>query len=144
MEEATAAHPYADRYGASYSVYGDVDVDALLSVVKPWAPFRVWRKGDPVAGGRVAATAGVAIDIGEDRDRVEPAILRFLLEERVFLTAASKLVSHGVRSVVTCRMWVYATLPSQVTLSPTALTQLAAARVELEVVGYPCADHPHP
>ena len=45
----------ADRY----SIYGDVDVDALLSVARPWAPFRIWRKGDPVAGGRVATTGVV-------------------------------------------------------------------------------------
>lgn len=136
------ADPDADRYGASYSIYGDVDVDALLSVARPWAPCRVWRKGDPVAGGRVATTAGVTIDVGADRDRVEPAILRFLLEDRVFLAAAAQLVSHAVRSVLTCRMRVGATAPSHVRLSPTALTQLAAARVELEVAGYPPADRP--
>ena len=139
-----AADPDADRYGASYSVYGDVDVDALLATARPWAPFRSWLKGDPVAGGRVATTAGVTIDIGDDRARVEPAILRFLLEERVFLAAASKLVSPGVRSVLTCRMGVRATVPSQVVLSPTAVAQIAAARVELEVVGYPCADRSDP
>jgi hypothetical protein len=142
MDEAV--DPHADRYGATYSLYGDVDVDALLSVVKPWAPFRVWRKGDPAAGGRVATTAGVTIAIGEDRDRVEPAILRFLLEERPFLAAAAGHVSHHVRSVLTCHMYVYAAVPSRVLLSPAALTQLAAARVELEVVGYPGADRPDP
>jgi len=137
--------PYRDRYGASYSLYGDVDVDAVLAIAKPWAPFTVWRKGDALPlGGRVATTAGVTIDICEDRERVEPGVLRFLLEERPFLTAAARLVSPTIRSVLTCRMWVSAGVPSQVALSATALTQLAAARIELEVVGYPSSDHPGP
>ncbi len=94
MDEDAAADPYADRLGASYSIYGDLDVDALLAIARPWAPFRVWRKGDPAGGSRLATTAGVTIDIGEDRNSLEPAILRFLMEERAFLTAASRLVSH--------------------------------------------------
>jgi hypothetical protein len=145
MDVDLPADPYADRYAASYSVYGDVDVDALLGIAKPWAPFTVWRKGDalPVGGG-IARTSGVTIDICEDRDRVEPGVLRFLLEERPFLTAAARLVSPTIRSVLTCRMSVYTMVPSQVALSATALSQLAAARVELEVVGYPCSDHPGP
>ncbi len=145
MEEDQAADPFADRYGASYSIYGDVDVDALLAIAQPCAPFRVWRKGDPAGDGRVTArTAGVTIDICEDRDRVEPAVLRFLLEERPFLTAAARLVSPTTWSLLTCRMWVYAAVPSQVVLAPTTIAQLAAARVGFEVVGYPCSDRPGP
>ena len=137
-----AADRDAAGHGASYSVYGDVDVEALLAIAKPWAPFRVWRKGDPAGGGRLATTAGVTIDIGDDRTRLEPAILRFLMEERVFLTTASRLVSPAIRSVLTCRMRVPAVGPSRLVLSPTAVMQLASARVELEVIGSPWADHP--
>jgi len=144
VAENAAADAYGDRYGASYSIYGDVDVDALLAIATPWAPCRVWRKGDPAGRGRTAQTAGVTIDICEDRDRVEPAVLRFLLEDRAFLMAAARLVSPATRSVLTCRMWVYASAPSQVILSPTAVAQLAAARVEVEVVGYPSAERPGP
>jgi hypothetical protein len=142
MEDA--ADPYADRYGASYSIYGDADVDALLAVARPWAPFRVWRKGESAGGGRVAKTAGVTIDISEDGRSVEPAVLRFLMEERVFLAAAARIVSPDTRSVLTCRMWVNAAVPSQVVLSATTIAQLAAARVELEVVGYPAPVIPVP
>jgi len=77
-------------------------------------------------------------------DRVEPAVLRFLLEERPFLTAAARLVSPTTWSLLTCRMWVYAAVPSQVVLAPTTIAQLAAARVGFEVVGYPCSDRPGP
>jgi hypothetical protein len=117
----------------------------LLAVAQPSAPFEVWRKSEPVGGGRrTAKTAGVTIDICDDRASVEPAVLRFLMEERAFLTAAARFVSPTSWSLLTCRMWVYAAVPSQVVLAPTTVVQLAAARVALEVVGYPCADHPGP
>jgi hypothetical protein len=34
MAEDQAADPYGDRYGASYSIYGDLDVDALLAIAQ--------------------------------------------------------------------------------------------------------------
>lgn len=92
MGEAAAADPYADRHGASYSIYGD-DA-ALLAIAKPRTPFRIWRHGDPAGGSRLAKTAGLSIDIGEDRNSLESAALRFLMEERAFLTAASRLARH--------------------------------------------------
>ena len=144
MEEDMAGDPYADRYGASYSIYGDVDVDALLAIAKPWAPWKVWRKGDPAGRGRTAKTAGLTIEIGGDRQSIEAAVLRFLMEERAFLTAAEGFASPTTWSLLTCRMSVYAEVPSQVVLAPTTIAQLAAARVALEVVGYPCPDHPGP
>src|SRR4051812_15743762 len=140
MDEDEAADPYADRYGASYSIYGDVDVDALLAIARPWAPCRVWRKGDATGRGRAAKTSGVTIDIGEDRSTIEAAVLRFLLEERAFLTAAARFASPTTWSLLTCRMWVYAAVPSQVVLAPTTIAQLAFAHVSLEVVGYPSGD----
>lgn len=137
MEQAATGHARDRRHGANYSIYGDVDVDALLATATPWAPFTVWRKGDAVDRARVAATSGVTIDIGEGADPIEPAILRFLLEDRPFLTAAARLVSTATRSVLTCRMHVHAGAPSRLALSPSAISQLAAARVELEIIAYP-------
>ena len=137
--------PYRDRYGASYSIYGDLDVDALLAVARPRSPFEVWRKGEAVSrSGRTAKSSGVTIDICEDRDEIEPAVVRFVLEERAFLRAAAQLASPTVWSVLTCRMWVYAAVPSQVFLSNAAARQVADAGVDLVVVGYPCADHEGP
>jgi hypothetical protein len=144
-DAAAAVDPYADRYGASYSIYGTFDVDALLAAVTPRSPFDVWRKGDVRSSrGRTARSSGVRIDICEDRDGLEPAVVRFLLEERAFLAAAAKLASPTVWSVLTCRMWVYAAVPSQVFMSNAAARQIASAGVDLVVVGYPCADHEGP
>lgn len=133
------AEPPAQRAGASYAIYGDLDVDALLAAATPWAPHTVWRKGDPTPAGSEAKTAGVSVDVCDDRGAIEPAILRFLLEDRPFLTAATQLVSPAVRSVLTCRLQVDGMLPSLIRLSPTAVAQLAAARVELEIAAYPSA-----
>ena len=55
MEEDEAADPYADRYGVSYSIYGDVDVDALLAIAQPCAPFRSGGRATPAGRGRIAS-----------------------------------------------------------------------------------------
>lgn len=90
--------------------------------------------------GRTAKSSGLTIAICEDRDAVEDAVVRFLLEERVFLAAAAKVPSPAAWSTLTCHMWVYAAVPSQVA----AVRQIAAAGVDLVVVGYPCAEHDGP
>ena len=144
MEDDAGADPYADRYGASYSIYGDLDIDALLAVARPRSPFELWRKGDVRSAGRLAKSSGVTIDICGDRHEVEPGVVRFLLEERAFLRAAARAASSTAWSVLTCRRSVYAAAPSQVLLSSAATRQIAEAGVDLVVIGYPCPDHDGP
>src|SRR3954453_8613290 len=115
MNEDAAADPYADRNGTNCSIYGTFDVNALLAAATPRSPFDVWRKGDVRSSrGRTAKSSGVTIDICEDRQDIEPAVLRFLLAERAFLTVAARFASATTWSVLTCRMWVYAAVPSHV------------------------------
>lgn len=78
MEDDARADPYADRYGATYSIYGDLDIDALLVVARPRSPFELWRKGDVRSAGRLARSSGVPIDICEDRNaRVDLVVVGY-------------------------------------------------------------------
>lgn len=136
--------PYDDRYWLHYSVYGAaLDVDALLAICRPRGEFfRVWHKGDGEGRARPTATSGIQIDVFETgvRAEVPPAILRFLEEEQVFLTQAALHTGPSIWSVLSCRMWVYAKVPSGIWLEQPVLQALAALGVGWEVTGYPCVD----
>jgi len=52
----------ADGFSTEYSMYGDVEVDALLSRARPTCPFSVWRRGDNTEVG-VASTSGISVPV---------------------------------------------------------------------------------
>jgi hypothetical protein len=140
---AVSEDPYDDRYSLHYSVYGaGLDVDSLLAAHRPRGEFEVWHKGDAEGRARPAATAGVRMDILETgvRAEVAPGILRFLEAERVFLKEAALRTGPSVWSVISCRMWVYAKVPSGLLLEQRVLEALASSGVGWEITGYPCAD----
>jgi hypothetical protein len=139
--------PYDDRYGLLYSVYGAaLDVDALLAASRPRGEFSIWHKGDGEGRPRPTATSGVQIDVIETgvRAEVAPAILRFLEEERAFLKQAALFTGPSIWSMLSCRMWIYAKVPSGIWLEPPVLQALAALGIGWEVTGYPCADRDGP
>jgi hypothetical protein len=102
----------------------------------------VWHRGDTEGRVQPAITSGVAIDVIETGARAEvaPAIMRFLEEEREFLAEAARHAVPGTWSVLSCRMWVYAKVPTGIWLEPPLLQELAALSVGWEVTGYPSID----
>ena len=127
----------AARYGANYSIYGALDLDALLAEARPRSSFEAWRRGERGPSGIVAKSAGLTIAIAEHERSVEAAVRRFLAKERVFLAVAAGYASRRVWNMLSCRMWVYAKEESLVFLSRDTVRLIAEAGVDLVVPGYP-------
>jgi len=143
IADDTPTDPYADRYWVHYSVYGaDLDVDSLLAEAQPSCGFEIWRTGDAEGRGRPALTSGVWINVIETGERQEliQEVGAFLDEEAAFLRAASARTGEKIWSVLGCRMWVYAKVPSGLWLQQPIVRRLAELGVDWEVNAYPCED----
>ena len=132
-----------EHYSVHYRISGpSLDVDALLAVARPAAPYEVWRRGDVLDEGRQARTAGLQIEIvdhHEEADVVE-AIDAFLDIESPFLAAVRRVASDETPSVLSCALWVYADEPVGLTLPVETMRALARADIALQVSGYPRID----
>ncbi len=137
------AETHDDRYGVQYSLYGaDLDVDALLSRGRPKAEARVWHRGEAAGRGKPAATSGLQIQLVETgrAGEVRDAVARFLADEIAFLAATTTNTGPGVLSVISCRMWVYAKVPTGIWLEQALMHRMAELGIGWEVTGYPCVE----
>jgi hypothetical protein len=125
-----------DRYGAKYTIYGALDLDALLAEARPRSRFEAWRPGDRRPTYTVKSS-GLTIEIGEHERSTERAVRRFLAKERAFLTIAARYASRTVWNTLSCRMWVFAKEESLVYFSRDTLRLIADSGVDLVVHGYP-------
>ena len=92
--------------------------------------------------GHVARTSGLQIDLvdaAEDGSVVD-AVETFLETEQAFLRAASAVAGDDAPAVLSCALWVAAVEPVTLTLPAALLARLAAARITVEVTGYPVED----
>ncbi len=129
-----------ERYSVHYRISGpSLDVDALLKVARPLAPYDVWHRGDLLDEGQRARTSGVQIEIVDHDDAADvlDAIEAFLDDESAFLAAVNRVATEESQSVLACALWVYADDPVSLALPPEMLRRLAEAGVVLEVSGYP-------
>jgi hypothetical protein len=133
-----------DRYSVHFRVSGpELDVDALVARARPAGVHEVWRRGELMGDeGQVARTSGLQIDIVDASDdaAVADAVDAFLGAEAAFLGAAAAVAGDETPAVVSCALWVGADEPVGLTLPAALLARLAAARITVEVTGYPVED----
>lgn len=133
-----------DRYSVHFRVSGpELDVDALVARARPAGVHEVWRRGELMGDeGQVARTSGLQIDIVDASDdaAVADAVDAFLDAEAAFLGAAAAVAGDETPAVVSCALWVGADEPVGLTLPAALLARLAAARITVEVTGYPVED----
>ena len=145
--EPTNDHRYDDRYSVAYSVYGKaLDPDGLVAAHPPGRQYELWHAGDVRGGTRRSVTSGIRIDLVEAAMPADAAkaIEAFVIAEKAFLQAAARCVQDEGWSAITCAMFVYAKVPSTMSLPATLLSLLGESGVEWAVTGYPCADDDGP
>ena len=133
-----------DRYSVHFRVSGpELDVDALVARARPAGAHEVWRRGELMGDeGHVARTSGLQIDLVDAADdgAVADAVEAFLDAEEAFLKVVSGIVDDETPAVLSCALWVAAVEPVTLTLPAALLARLAAARITVEVTGYPVED----
>lgn len=133
-----------DRYSVHFRVSGpDLDVDALLARARPAGAHEVWRRGELMGDeGHVARTSGLQIDIVDAPDdaAVADAVESFLDAEAEFLSVVSAMPGDETPAVLSCALWVGGDEPVTLTLPAPVLARIAAARIAVEVTGYPVED----
>jgi hypothetical protein len=96
-----------DGFTTEYSIYGEVDVDALLANGRPTGSFSAWRRGDVTEHG-IASSSGITVPVSDARSKegLFRDVGKFLEREREFLLAASRvsgLLQRGLVTSITLR-----------------------------------------
>lgn len=133
-----------DRYSVHFRVSGpELDVDALIARARPAGAHEVWRRGELMGGeGHIARTSGLQIDIVDASDdvAVADAVEAFLDAEAGFLGVVATVTGDETPATLSCALWVGADQPVALTVPAALLARLAAARITVEVTGYPVED----
>ena len=133
-----------DRYSVHFRVSGpELDVDALIARARPAGAHEVWRRGELVGDeGQVARTSGLQIEIVDASDdaAVADAVEAFLDAEAEFLGALAAVADDETPAMLSCALWVGGDEPVTLTLPAAVLARLGAARIAVEVSGYPVAE----
>ena len=130
-----------DGLPTEYSIYGSpLDVDALLKKARPRGQLRVWRQGDAAEFGP-ATTSGIAVPVfeGTSTKALFRAVKGFLVRERAFLKAATRLSGPAVQQGLNTTVFVRSGhVPVGLEL-PASLMSLAAERcVPWSIMCIPC------
>ncbi len=132
-----------DRCSVHFRFSGPaLDVDALLTRARPSGAHEVWRRGDPLDGGRHARTSGIQIEVGDFDEVVDGvgAVEAFVDAEAAFLAAVGASAAGETLAVMAIALWVRADEPVGVTFEPDLLARLGSAGLAVEVTGYPTED----
>ena len=131
------------RFSTHYSIYGArLNVDDLLARAKPRSAYRLWRRGEPNAGGNKAVTSGVQVHLWEGTSvgALHRAVVRFLEREHRFLSVAGKMTGPKVISTFSTALFVHAIQPVTLSLPPGVMARLVRSGVGWSATGYPCSD----